>query len=57
MGKKVGSIDAEADAKLNELKKMLLKLNNKGQVVIFTYYADTLDYIHKHISEDPLFKD
>ena len=55
MGKKVGSIDAEADAKLNELKKMLLKLNNKGQVVIFTYYADTLDYIHKHISEDPLF--
>ena len=41
MGEKVGEIDAEADAKLKELKKRLLELSGQGQVVIFTYYADT----------------
>lgn len=55
MGTKVGTIDAEADAKLKELKKKLLELSKKGQVVIFTYYADTLDYIYQNISEDPSF--
>ncbi|MGQ3685222.1 MAG: helicase-related protein [Candidatus Loosdrechtia sp.] len=55
MGKKVEAIDAEADAKLKELKKRLLELSSKGQVVIFTYYADTLDYIYEKISEDALF--
>ncbi len=45
MGMKVGTIDAEVDAKLKELKKRLLELSKKGQVVLFTYYADTLDYI------------
>lgn len=55
MGKKVEAIDAEADAKLKELKERLLELGNKGQVVIFTYYADTLDYIYEKISEDSLF--
>lgn len=52
---KVNTIDAEADSKLKELKKRLLELSEKGQVVIFTYYADTLDYIHQNISSDPLF--
>jgi len=56
MGKKVKCIDAEADAKLGELKKMLLDLGKKGQVVLFTYYADTLDYIHKNVNEDTSFK-
>jgi len=55
MGKKVHKIDAEADAKLGELKKMLLELKGKGQVVLFTYYADTLDYIYENICEDPRF--
>jgi len=55
MGDKVSTIDAEADAKLKELKKRLIELSREGQVVIFTYYADTLDYIHKNISEDPSF--
>ena len=49
------TINAEADAKLKELKKRLLELSTKGQVVIFTYYADTLDYIYEKISEDSLF--
>ncbi|MBI5198603.1 MAG: hypothetical protein HZA09_01110, partial [Nitrospirae bacterium] len=55
MGKKVGEIDAEADAKLKELKKRLLELSGQGQVVIFTYYADTLDYIFEKVSKDPSF--
>lgn len=55
MKRKVESIDAEADAKLNELKKRLLALSKKGQTIIFTYYADTLDYLYGNISEDPLF--
>lgn len=55
MGKKVEAIDTEVDAKLTELKKRLLELSKKGQVVIFTYYADTLDYIYQQVSEDPLF--
>lgn len=55
MGKKVSAIDPEADAKLKELKRRLLELSKKGQIVIFTYYADTLDYIFQNVSEDPLF--
>jgi len=55
MGEKVGTIDADADTKLKELKKRLLELSKQGQIVLFTYYADTLDYIHKNISEDPSF--
>lgn len=52
---KVSAIDAEADAKLKELKKRLSELSKKGQVVIFTYYADTLDYIFQNVSEDAMF--
>jgi len=55
MGKKVSMIDAEADAKLKELKNRLLKLSKQGQVVIFTYYADTLDYMFQNLSQDPAF--
>ncbi|MBE0427607.1 MAG: DEAD/DEAH box helicase family protein [Nitrospirae bacterium] len=55
MGKKVGAIDPESDAKLKGLKRRLLEFSKKGQVVIFTYYADTLDYIYKNVSEDTLF--
>jgi hypothetical protein len=29
--------------------------SKKNQFVLFTYYADTLDYIHKNVSEDPSF--
>ncbi|MBI5199857.1 MAG: hypothetical protein HZA09_07580, partial [Nitrospirae bacterium] len=55
MKRKVEGIDAEADAKLSELKKRLLELGKKGQTIIFTYYADTLDYLYDNISEDPSF--
>ena len=55
MESKVSVINPEADSKLNELKRRLLKLAGQGQVVIFTYYADTLDYIFQNISLDPDF--
>lgn len=55
MGRKVSDIDAEADAKLKELKNRLLELSRQGQIVIFTYYADTLDYIFQNVSNDPAF--
>ncbi len=55
MGEKVGAINAEADAKLKELKKRLLELSKGGQIVLFTYYADTLDYIFQNVSEDSSF--
>jgi len=54
---KVTRIDAEADAKLKGLKQMLIELSRNGQVVIFTYYADTLDYIHQNITGDPQFSE
>lgn len=55
MRNNVGTIDAIADAKLKELKTMLFKLSKQGQVVVFTYYADTLDYIYQNTREDPIF--
>ena len=54
---KVTRIDAEADAKLKGLKQMLKELSRNGQVVIFTYYADTLDYIHQNTVGDPQFSE
>jgi superfamily II DNA or RNA helicase len=57
MGEKVGTINAEADAKLKELKKRLLELSKKGQIVLFTYYADTLDYIFQNVSADSSFSE
>ncbi len=55
IGIKVSAINPDVDAKLNELKTRLVELGHKGQVVVFTYYADTLDYIYKNISEDMRF--
>ncbi len=55
MGKKVDTIDEDADSKLKRLKKYLLDLSKNGQIVVFTYYADTLDYIFHNISKDPSF--
>jgi len=48
---KVSTIKPEDDAKLLELKRRLRELVDKGQVIVFTYYADTLDYIHEHVSK------
>ncbi len=52
---KVSTITPEKDAKLKVLKKTLLELSKSGQIVLFTYYADTLNYIAKEIRNDPQF--
>lgn len=49
---KILRISPENDAKLIVLKKRLHQLVQKGQVVMFTYFADTLDYVCKHICND-----
>ncbi|MBW2003415.1 MAG: DEAD/DEAH box helicase family protein [Deltaproteobacteria bacterium] len=47
--RKVSQIKPEHDAKLKVLMKKLIELSKDSQVVLFTYYADTLDYIFKQI--------
>lgn len=53
----VEGIKPEEDAKLNKLKDKLLELSRNGQIVLFAYYADTLNYISKEIMEDERFRD
>ncbi|MGP6219869.1 helicase-related protein [Caldiplasma sukawensis] len=52
---KVSRIGPEDDSKLNVLKEKLLDLSKSGQIVLFTYYADTLNYIYKEITNDKRF--
>lgn len=54
---KVEKIKPTEDAKLIKLKDMFLKLHEKSQIVTFTYYADTLDYIYKNIISSKEFAD
>ncbi|GAG59077.1 unnamed protein product, partial [marine sediment metagenome] len=54
--KKVAPITPEKDAKLIKFKDMLYELAKKGQIVVFTYYADTLGYISQDLKEDLKFK-
>ncbi len=54
--KKVSTITPDKDAKLLKLKEMLLKLlNQKEQIVLFTYYADTLEYLADKLEGDARF--
>lgn len=53
---KVNKITPEQDAKLLELKDRLHKMHSKGQIVVFTYYKDTLDYIYKYLVGQKDFK-
>ena len=46
---RIKDIDPEKDAKLIELKDKLLHLHKKSQIVIFTYYKDTLDYVYGYL--------
>jgi superfamily II DNA or RNA helicase len=52
---KVNTIEPEDDAKLKVLKERLLDLSKDGQIVLFTYYADTLNYIYNEIIKDKRF--
>ncbi|PKP60888.1 MAG: hypothetical protein CVT88_01665 [Candidatus Altiarchaeales archaeon HGW-Altiarchaeales-1] len=52
---KVNNIKPEDDSKIKVLKEKLLDLSKDGQIVLFTYYADTLNYIYKEIQKDERF--
>lgn len=52
---KVNTIKPEDDSKLEVLKDKLLELSKEGQIILFAYYADTLDYIYEEIIKDPRF--
>lgn len=54
---RVNTIKPEEDAKLNALKDKLLELSKDGQILLFAYYADTLNYIYEEIKKDTRFKD
>jgi superfamily II DNA or RNA helicase len=54
--RKFSTITPDKDAKLLELKRMMLKLlSRKEQMVIFTYYADTLEYLADNLQNDQTF--
>lgn len=52
---KVKNITPDKDAKFTVLKEKLLVLSKEGQIVVFTYYADTLNYIYREILNDNRF--
>ena len=52
---RVKQIEPKDDAKLKKLKEILLSLSKKGQIVLFTYYADTLNYIYNEIKKSKEF--
>lgn len=54
--KRIKLITPEKDAKLIEFKERLIKLSKNSQIVVFTYYKDTLDYVHDFISKQKELK-
>ena len=53
--KLVAPIDRTKDAKLNALKAKLIELKNKGKMILFSFYADTVDYLYSALIEDKDF--
>lgn len=53
----VAPIDKTQDAKLKELKNKLIEFKDKGKVLLFSFYADTVDYIFEALNEDKDFCD
>ncbi|MGH7802161.1 MAG: helicase-related protein [Thermodesulfobacteriota bacterium] len=51
----INTIDKRKDAKLIEFKKMLLKLKDKGKILVFSFYADTINYLYESLNEDNEF--
>jgi superfamily II DNA or RNA helicase len=51
----VAPIDKYQDAKLKELKNKLIEFKDEGKILLFTFYADTVDYVYEALSEDKDF--
>ncbi len=50
----VEPIDKNRDAKLKELKGRLIELK-KEKILLFSFYADTIDYVYEALAEDENF--
>lgn len=51
----VAPIDIAQDAKLKELKRKLIEFKDTGKVLLFSFYADTVDYVCDALNEDKDF--
>lgn len=54
--KKVDEIKPDEDAKLKVLQSMILELYEKSQIIVFTYYADTLEYLYENLKSKKEFE-
>lgn len=48
-------IDQKQDAKLKSLKEKLIEFKDKGKILLFSFYADTVDYLFDALTEDKEF--
>lgn len=48
----VAPIDRSQDAKLKELKKELIGFKDEGKILLFSFYADTVNYLYEALSQD-----
>jgi len=53
--KLVVPISERQDAKLEELKRKLIELKDEGKILLFSFYADTIDYLYEALTEDKEF--
>lgn len=51
----VSPIDKSQDAKLKELKRKLIEFKGKGKILLFSFYADTVEYLYDALNEDKDF--
>jgi superfamily II DNA or RNA helicase len=51
----INPINEAKDAKLIEFKKQLLNTKEKGKAIVFSFYADTIDYLYKALTNDSEF--
>jgi len=51
----IAPIDISQDAKLKELKNKLIEFKHKGKILLFSFYADTVDYVYGALSVDKGF--
>ena len=51
----VDPVDRAQDAKLKVLKEKLIELRDKGKIILFSFYADTIDYLYSALTQDKDF--
>ena len=51
----IAPINRDRDAKLIKLKEELIRLKDKGKILLFSFYADTIHYLYDALTEDKDF--